>query len=367
MSPAMRRKIRLQNPWSFLNVTLSPEDVEQDEKVSNQQLVLLARESLDRILAADAFDTDTGPAIYLYELSTDKHTQTAVIADIPVADYESGHVKIHEQVRTHRAELLAEHLYQLGVSSSPIALTYRNTRTLAGLISHCQNARRPTLRIPATHGVQQTVWTITDPLTIDQFVNGFSSLTLYIIDGHHRAAASTSVSKKVNGEPAQRLFGAMFPHDSLKLQGFNRWLLRDEQFDPAGLSETLRVQCSASTLASFQPPRQGEIVTYINGAWQLVVLPENNQFDSQQLFEQIFSSILNIQAPDDPRIINIPGDQPITELQRLVDQQGAAGFVMAPLTIDDFITAADQNILLPPKSTYFTPKVQSGLFLRSIR
>ncbi len=361
MTPQQRRSLRLANPWSFLNVTLSPEDI--SEPVTQAQLLTLARESLDRILATGAFDTTTDPALYVYRLRGERHEQTGLIADIAIADYANGAVRIHEQVREHRAQLLAEHMFQLGVSSSPIALAYQNSSHIASLM-HQIKSQQPTLVIAPEYGVEQTVWRVSDPAAVSDFRAQFREKTLYIIDGHHRAAASLAVHERAPSAQSSHLFGVMFPHDSLHLRGFNRWIAQPADGDLKRLSELLDKLRAAK--GPYRAPANGETSIYLNQQWWRAPLPGDG-FDSQKLFDQIFTPCFGLTAPDDPRIINLPASDDVTELQRAAAGESSAAFVLAPLTIEAFMQAADSQVLLPPKSTYFVPKAQSGVFLRDLR
>ena len=361
MTPQQRRAIRLANPMSFLNVTLSPEDVA--EPVSNEQLLELAHQSLDRIVAAGAFNTTADPALYLYRLRSDSHEQTGLVADIPVADYVSGAVRIHEQVREKRAQLLGEHIFQLGVSSSPIALAYRNTTDLARLVEQ-GIAQPPTLSISPDFGIEQTIWRITDPATVSQFQSRLKGQTLYIIDGHHRAAASLAAYERAPSEQSSRLFGVMFPHDSLRLRGFNRYIKRCRACDLQRLADTIAKL--GGTAGRYQSPVTGETLVYTGKQWWSVPL-QGPGFDSQKLFDQMLAPCFELSAEDAPDIVNVPASDDVTDLQASVDCAGSAGFVLAPLNIEQFMDAADKQILLPPKSTYFVPKAQSGVFLRYLR
>ncbi len=361
MTPQQRRAMRLANPLSFLNVTLSPEDVA--EPVSNEQLLLLARQSLDKIVATGAFETAADPALYLYRLRSESHEQTGLVADIPVADYVSGAVRIHEQVRERRAQLLGEHIFQLGISSSPIALAYRNTTDLARLIEH-GIAQTPTLSISPDFGIEQTIWRITDPATVSQFQSRLKGQTLYIIDGHHRAAASLAAYERAPSEQSSRLFGVMFPHDSLRLRGFNRYIKQCTAGDLQRLTDAIGKLGGTSGL--YQSPVCGETSVYMAKQWWSVPL-RGTGFDSQKLFDQILAPCFKLTAADAPDIVNVPASDDVLDLQSSVERAGSAGFVLAPLSIEQFMDAADQQILLPPKSTYFVPKAQSGVFLRYLR
>lgn len=363
MTPDQRRTIREQNPWSFLNVTLSPEDISADGDVPNEKLIALARDSLDQILAANAFESDL-ECLYIYRLHRDGHTQTAIVADIDLADYESGQIKIHEKIKQQRAELLAEHLQSLGVLSSPIALTYRNNPDLTELMQRC-TTDLPLVTIEAQFGVVQTIWRLTDAKVITEFKTAFSDKTLYIIDGHHRAAATLAASKLYKTNQSKQLFGALFPHNELKLLGFNRWI-KPSVVRAAITSDTLLERYNAKRLSGYKPAEKGEAVIYIGKHWLSILFEQSKSTDASELQTQILQPIFSIDPADQSSIENLAGNQPHQNLCDLVDKNGGVGVFLAPLKIEEFLAIADSEELLPPKSTYFTPKIQSGVFLRFI-
>lgn len=365
LTPERRRAMRLANPWSYLNVTLSPEDIDENEPVSNEQLLVLARESLDRILASPAFATPSRDAFYLYQLRTDNHVQTGLVADIPISDYQNGHIRVHEQVRQERAALLGEHLFRLGVSSSPIALTYQSSESLDQLFNQCTQ-QQAELIIPAQFGVEQSIWRIEDANTVARLQREFTARNLYIIDGHHRAAASLSAHLAEPGPGTRHLFGVMFPDNALQLLGFNRWIKNQPGTNIKDVEEKIRQLPGATRTNQFACPDQGQVAIYVDSQWWTASLI-GDDFDTQKLFDQILQPCLGLSKTDDTRQVNLPGDKGHQQLQNLVDTQGGTGFVLAPLTTKQFMQASDQNILLPPKSTYFIPKAQSGIFLRYLR
>ncbi len=373
LTPEQRRETRLANPWSFLNVTLSPEDLSvnrQDinpRQISHTELITLARESLDRILAASAF-SETQPCFYLYQLKRDQHTQTALIAELSADSYASGQLKIHEQIKPERAELLAQHIKELGVISSPIATTYRNNTHITELIDNCLTGEA-ILTLPTLLNVEQSIWKISDPLLINRLKDAFDAHPLYIIDGHHRAAATFSANQKLDKNSAAiPLFCALFPHDQLQLLGFNRWIKPEIPLN----IELLLKHPQCEVIDSFESPAPSIVTIYTNSTWlKLKLQPPRGKdpaesTDAALLQTEILSPVLGILNADDPAIINIPGNHPVEELCEAVDQSGGIAIFVAPIGIELFLEIANSNAVLPPKSTYFTPKVQSGIFLRSM-
>lgn len=370
LTPEQRRDARLANPWSFLNVTLSPEDISIDPDssadVSVDQLITLARESIDRITTAGAFNKP-GNVFYLYQLQKNEHTQTALVADVAAADYDSGSIKIHEQVQPDRANLLAEHMMRVGVVSSPIAMTFRTTPDIDRLLTLCLS-QPATLTITAGLNITQKIWQITDTGITGQFVQAFKNHALYIIDGHHRAAATSAVNHKFKHmiQAPLPLFSALFPQNELKLLGFNRWIKPDSNTVTA---EKLLTRSNCNSINGYRAPEQSELIIYTQGQWFSFQLSRQRKSspDVVLLQSQLLQPFFGIENDNQSKIENISGTQDPLELSRKVDRHGGTAIYLAPLTVDQFLDIADTDSLLPPKSTYFTPKVQSGVFLRSTK
>ncbi len=373
LSPSQRRETRLANPWSFLNVTLSPEDVASRpgsphiSEVSNDQLIALAQESLDRITTAGAF-ADAEDCLFLYSLQRDDHCQTALITEVATSNYETGQIKIHEQIKQSRADLLAEHISKLGVISSPIAMTYRNNKEISALITQARTTE-PVLKLGVKTAVKQTLWKITDPTLINRFIQAFKAEPLYIIDGHHRAAATQTANNRndLHQSNPLPLFSALFPHDELKLLGFNRWINPEDQ--PLNIDSISKLP-AAVIVPEYAPPTQGQLTIYIDKKWFQFSLHSSassqaDNTDAALLQAQLLAPLFGITQGNDHRITNIPGNQQPKILCDTVDKYGGIAIFIAPMSIEDFLSVANSNDLLPPKSTYFTPKVQSGIFLRS--
>lgn len=372
LSPAQRRETRLANPWSFLNVTLSPEDLASDahstQEITNDQLVTLARESIDRITKARAF-ADPDDAMYLYQLTKGSHTQTALVADVATQAYESGQIKIHEQIQQAKADLLAEHLRRVGVISSPIAMTFRTTNLIADLFKNCLS-ETPALKIDIGTDISQTVWKISDKHMINQFISAFRERSLYIIDGHHRAAATLTANRHIkrNSNTPIPLFSALFPQNELQLHGFNRWIRPGPDKVTA---DDLAALAGCKYIDTYRAPEKTELILYTNGRWLSLNLHEQpggqNRKDTDFSLLQyiLLEPVFGIKQSDHPRIQNIAHTQGHQQLCSQADQHGGCAVFIAPLTVEQFLEIADTEALLPPKSTYFTPKVQSGVFLRS--
>lgn len=363
LTPGERRAFRLTHPESFLNVTRSPEDEEPGVPVDPAQLLREGRAALDHLLDVGAFDDSDAPALFLYRLIENGHEQVGVVGEVPVAAYASGEIRIHEEVRQARADLLADHFDVVGAASSPVALAFRGSDEIAATIDRLVK-EQPVLDFSDDTGLRQTVWRVVDPLAVADLGAALADEPMYIIDGHHRAAAAlTACERNEPGSPLEGMLVAAFPDDSLRLLGFNRWV-RDVDNDLiASLHESLPQLSPSSAMPELC---LGTVGLYARGAWYRLDLDlaSDMAFDAVAVRTELLGPIFGVERSDDPRLVNLAGDQSIEGLVETVDRLGGVAIVMAPIELDAFMAAADAGVVLPPKSTYFTPKVRSGLFLR---
>jgi len=374
LSVADRQAFRLAHPESYLNVTRAPEDEPDAATVTNAELIARGRVTLDHLLAEGAFNFSDRPRLFLYRLIAGDHEQTALVCDVPVDAYARDEIRIHEQIRAARAELLAEHLVGVGHSSSPIALTVRSTERRAALFAEV-SAADPTIDFVAPDGLRQTVWTIDNDELATSLADAFADGEAIIIDGHHRAAAAQVVAEKTGGAgPTGRMLAAIFLHTNLRMGSFHRWV-PDIAADavPEVISSLQDRYEVASEPGPFDPER-GELGVCVPTGWHRVQLaaaadssdPQERlaNLDPVVLQRDILGPMIGIVDPGaSPRLRNL-ADMTVGALGDLVRTDGGIAFAVAPLQMDDLFVVAGAGLTMPPKSTYFTPKVRSGLFLR---
>ena len=363
LTPSERRKFRDEHPESYLNVTRSPEDDPAGRGVQNHTYLAEGRATLERLLASGAF-TDVGsPAYYLYRLELAGHSQIGIVAEIAVDAYAAGDVRIHEEIRQNRADLLADHLAVVRASSSPVAVGFRGNAPLAAELERLTAAQPPVIDLRDESGLHQSIWCIDDAAEVGALSELIGDVPMYIVDGHHRAAAALTAANKAGEGHGITMFVAAFADDSLQLLGFNRWVREVPGESPADAL----VGIDSLEPVDGQPELTcGVIGLYARGQWYRCALDlaDGAHFDAVAVRDQLLGPVFGIHAGDDERLVNLAGDQPIEGLIDTVDTDGGVAIVMAPIEIEAFMAAADAGTVLPPKSTYFTPKVRSGLFLR---
>lgn len=372
-SPAERRQIVESNPYSYLGVTRSAEDLAEGDQADDEELVRRGAETLTRIMAANAFMPPEEATLYAYRLTFAGHAQTGVVGALTVAAFTDGRVLTHENVRPDRADLLARHLRDVGATSSPITLTHRTDPEVAQTLD--QASQRPAAVDHVIEEVRHQVWPLTSE-EADSVGSRLDHAVLYVTDGHHRSAAALA-GAQARPEPAfQRTLAALFPDDALRVEAFHRRVPDRQQRSAAELDAAfaqigLVQKCGTSEEARPQDRRQ--IGIYHHGLWRLLTLPEPKtqsaveRLDVELLRRQIVAEIFEIdELIPHSGVDYVPAPNGIDEVRQRCDQDGSVGFVMYPTTIEDLMAVADAGELMPPKSSYVAPKPRSGIFLRAL-
>jgi len=373
MSGAERTEYLSTHPESYTLVTRSPGDGGPHDDSSREELIELGAEALDRILALDAFEMHEQPAFFLYRLCWRGHVQLGVVGLIRSADYLGGHIKRHEQVRINRAEHLSKHFERLGVHSSPIALGYRTNRVIRGRLDDILARTEPFLKFTSGDGLEQAVWLVDGSEDCAALTTLIAPLELYIMDGHHRAAAAGALSQRVGSPRGDHMLAVLFADDRVNIEPFHRRVTLDEDADVDAIAATLidRLSLTESPeLVDSLPGAVGHIGAYLNGTWMCGPLPDPasdsplDAIDPVRLQNQVFGPILNIDPEGAARRISYFLDD--ADRNDLVNGLGEREilFVLRAVTPAEVFAVADAGLDMPPKSTYVTPKPRSGVFLR---
>jgi len=380
LSAEERRRHLAEHPHSYLAVTRSAEDLAEEGWADPAaEAVQVCREALDRLLADDVFGPARPPAFYLYRLEEGGHTQTGLVCGVDTACYDAGMVRIHERVNQARASQLARHLRLVGAQSSPIALAFRSAPAVREIIGRVTATSPPFLDIDEG-GLRQRLWAVDRPHDIATAVGALSSLPVYLIDGHHRAAAA-SADRREFGHDHHLMLSVLFPADELRNQAFHRALRGvDGQELVDRLSERFPVReaagpgdvvaRTADELALAVAPGSAAALE-VGGRprWLLVGLPagDRGDIDPVRLSHHVLRPILGIdESGADPRLSYRPGPDDRDAVESLRVEPGEALFLMRPVPPSTLLAASDRGEVMPPKSTYFEPKARSGLFVRLI-
>ena len=375
LSPLQRRALVAANPYSYMNVTRSREDLFDNSDLSPDDLVGEGAAALTRLLNANAF-IDTGrPALYLYRLTYKQGMQTGVVCTVPVRGFGDGRIRIHENVHDDRATLLTSHLQGVGATSSPVAMAVRSSAELYRQMMDITSAAPAELEFGST-AVRHQVWTVPENCT-ESLTAAFANQILYVTDGHHRSAAAVRALEAEPGDPTlARTMAVVFPEDQLHVQSFHR--LATDQHDRGAedcleaLSQEAEVTPVHSSFAA-RPSGPGMAGLYLGGSWHRLELPPAvgngavSRLDVERLRLSVLGPVLGADELSQPSAVDyLPASAGFDELARRCDDENRVGFALHPLSVRDLMTVADEKGLMPPKSSFFSPKPRSGVFLRML-
>lgn len=367
LSIAQRQQFRADNPLSYLHVTRSAADEPDAATVDDATLVARGRASLDRLVEADVFAPVTAPALYVYGLSTEGHTQLGLVGEYASETFAELALP-HEGVNDKRVRLLAEHFVTVGAASSPVAAAIRDD---GGLQLDLEQAARstPILDFVAADGLHQQVWRVDDAALAERLANRLADQPVYIVDGHHRVGANRHLLSKGR---AMNLLVCVFPAPALQTLGFNR-LVKPLTVTAAEFAAHIRrrfeVRPTAPAFANNIAPEQGRVLVYLERLWHIIELDERpmsggpgirlGSLDPSVVDREILRGL-----GDSIDVAYAPNHGDLDAIAQTAEAEGTIPLVMAPVEIDDLLAVADGRLIMPEKSTYFAPKVRSGLLLR---
>ncbi len=372
------RELIGQNPLSFLRVTRPEGEFAAESTPPVKEVFERGRQNLERFIAESNLIEDVEQAIYVYRLRDGDHTQTGVVACCSISEYEHGSIKRHEKTRPDKVADRTEHMLAVGAQTGLVFLAFRGTKAIESMIADTV-VREPLYHFDCPEGVGQTVWRITD--TAD-WENAFSELpALYIADGHHRVESAKIARDRLltanphhTGDEQYNFFMAgMFPADDLRILPYNRVVKDLNGLDREAFFAAIREKFVLNESIEESPEFRGEISMYLEGEWfKLRLKPAESVgdgpieiLDVSLLQKLLLAPILGIGDPrTDTRISFVGGGRGTEELVRLVDAgEAEVAFSMYPTTINDLLSVADIDEIMPPKSTWFEPKLKDGLLI----
>jgi uncharacterized protein (DUF1015 family) len=368
-------------PNSFLHVGRSDIDLPEDIDPHDPRIYSKARETLDKFLVQGVLLRDEEPALYLYRQIMDGRSQTGIVGCVHIEDYERDIIRKHEKTRQDKEDDRTRHVVTLNAHAEPVFLTYRGTRAAEALTEQVLD-RRPIYDFTAPDRVRHTVWRVADPAPWIEALRAVPYA--YVADGHHRCASAwragkerRSANPKHRGDEEYNWFLAvLFPAAQLAILPYNR-LVRDlAGKTPAEVLAELNRVGKVTPAPDPRPRRAGSFCVYLAGSWHLVELDEKTidrgnpigSLDVSLLQDRVLGPILRIGDPrTDKRIDFVGGIRGAAELERRVDSgEMAIAFSLYPTTLDQLMAVSDAGEVMPPKSTWFEPKLRSGLFVHEL-
>ncbi|MBM4023141.1 MAG: DUF1015 domain-containing protein [Planctomycetes bacterium] len=370
-------------PRSFLHVVRSEIDLPADSDCHAAEVYAQADRNLHGMIAAGSLVRDAFPGLYLYRQVREGRAQTGIVCCVETAQYETGEIRKHEKTRPDKEDDRTRHLLATACHAEPVFLCFRDRPglvpgegTLAARMG-ADTATTPVFDFVAPDGVRHVGWRITDPAGYVAACRGLD--LLYIADGHHRsagAARAAQASAAVDPKPSHaaeygRFLAVVFPHDQLRILPYNR-VVRDL----AGMTATdfldrLRTVGNMRPAQAGIPAARGEVLVFVDGGWWSLTFPPASidrsdpiaNLDVSLLQDRVLAPLLGISDPrSDGRIEFVGGIRGTAELERRAGAEGVA-FSMHATSPDELLAVADAGEIMPPKSTWFEPKLRSGLFV----
>ncbi len=385
-SRAEAREYVSSHPGSFLAIDRAETTMPPEMDIYDDRVYKHASELLSEWIREGRFVQDRTPCYYVYAQTMDGRTQTGIVACSSIDDYDSGVIKKHENTRADKEKDRICHVDACSAQTGPIFLCYRQNCSIDAVVKKT-TAQEPTCDFLSEGNVRNRIWIISEPGDCETIRNAFDSIdSIYIADGHHRCASAVRVGKmrrQINpgytGEEEFNYFlSVLFPENELKIMDYNRVVhdlngLSGEEF-LAKVKEICDIHCPDDSRTVPVPAHKGEIGMYLEGQWYLLrIRPEMMSEDPVEgldvslLQDRILGPFLGIGDPKtDSRIEFVGGIRGTKELQDKADAMHGVSFLMYPTSIGELFDVADAGRLMPPKSTWFEPKLLSGLFIHLI-
>ena len=370
------------NPASFLHITKSEIDLPENVDVHAPEVYEQAKSNLQASIQRDTLFRESKECFYIYQLIMNGRTQTGLVCVSSVDDYENDIIKKHEFTRPEKELDRINHIKTSGAQTGNVFLAYRNNEGIDQIIEKWKKTKSPGYDFTADDGIQHTIWIISDGSICDQISSIFANEIpcTYIADGHHRAASASKVRLALGDEATEGsnyFLTTLFPANDLHIMDYNRVVKDLNGLSVTDFLKALENKFIVSTEGStaFKPAHLHEIGLYTNHQWYKLVAKEGTYtndpigvLDVTILQDNVLSELLNINDPrTDTRVDFVGGIRGLAELEKRVDSgEMAAAFSIYPVSMDQLFDIADSGKVMPPKSTWFEPKLRDGLLTHLI-
>jgi uncharacterized protein (DUF1015 family) len=365
------------NPLSFLHVSRPEIDLPNGTDIHSDTVYARAAENFENLKAEAPLIIDDSPSLYVYRLRMGNHTQTGVAACCSIDEYDSDIVRKHERTRKDKEDDRTRHMLALRAQTGPVFLTYRGRDDVNDLVIRAQQGD-PLCDFTAPDGVTHTIWRVADT-DRDLLIEAFRSVPLvYIADGHHRAASASRARAELRTNPDHDgseeynfFLTVLFPADQLQILPYNRVVKDLDGMSASQFLAELSKRFDVVGADSPTPAEKSRICMYLEGRWHSLTLPAGttnpidpiSSLDVSVLQERVLDPLLGIaDIRTDKRIDFVGGIRGTRALEEMVDDgRAAVAFSLFPVSVDELMAIADKNEIMPPKSTWFEPKLRDGL------
>ena len=374
------REVVAKEPLSFLKIDRAETQFDEQVDMYSQEVYQKAHDMLMEAIDDGTFITDSDKAYYVYELTMDGRTQTGIAACASIDDYLNNVIKKHENTRADKEQDRINHVDACGAQTGPIFLAYRANEVINGEVAKAKK-KEPLYSFTSDDGIRHQVWKISDEASVGNIEDAFAGISqIYIADGHHRAASAVKVGLKrresnpgyTGDEEFNYFLSVLFPDEELMIMPYNRVVkdlngMSEEEF-VARIKEKFIVNESSTQVS---PAKKGEFGMYLGKKWYTLTAREEilsndpvDGLDVAVLQNNVLEPLLGIHDPKtDKRIDFVGGIRGLSELERRCSEDCVLAFSMYATSISELFAVADAGLLMPPKSTWFEPKLRSGLFI----
>lgn len=370
------------NPNSFLHITKSEIDMPDDIDTHSMEVYEKAKENLDSFITKQVLFREAKPSYYIYQLVMNGKSQTGIVCGSSVDDYENGIIKKHEFTRPEKEQDRINHIKTTGAQTGNVFLAYRDVESIDVLVNQVKKDQEPMYDITANDGIRHTIWVVNNDDTISQITSLFEDEVpcTYIADGHHRAASAAKVREQsgANASKGADIFlTTLFPSNQLLIIDYNRVVKDMNGLTQDTLLENIskHFEIKANGKAAVKPAHLHQIGMYVGGTWYSLIAKEGTYtedpigvLDITILSNNILDPLLGIKDQrTDKRIDFVGGIRGLQELEKKVDSgEWAIAFSIYPVSIQQLFDIADSGNVMPPKSTWFEPKLRDGLLTHLI-
>ncbi len=374
------------NPYSFLHICRAEIDMPDDLDAYDKSVYEKAKSNIAKNLENGVFIREDRPKLYIYKQVMDGRVQTGIVGCVSVDEYQNNIIKKHEKTRVEKEIDRINHFDICNANTEPVFLTYRDDKRIRTLVEGYMNGNAPEYDTKTSDGISHTLWVIEDDALVKNLTSLFAEVpALYIADGHHRSASACKVGMKrreehpdfTGDEEFNYFMAVIFPDNDLKIFDYNRVLkdlngLSKEEFIKA--TEKAGFTVTDMGTDTYRPEAKHTFSMYLDGHWYKLVasqsiIPEDaiGSLDVSILQENLLAPVLGIADPrTDKRIDFVGGIRGLDELKRRATSDMQLAFAVYPVDISDLLSVADNGMVMPPKSTWFEPKLGSGLFMHEL-
>jgi uncharacterized protein (DUF1015 family) len=374
------RRLAQGRPYSFFHITKPEIEFPETSASGGAKVHQRGAENLHRFIAQGIFQRESEPGFYVYRLASGEHQQSGLVCAVSLSEYRRGLIRRHELTREDKEEERFQHLRALDANDEPVLLAYRRHKDIESLLGEIENnPEEYDLSLP--DGVRHTIWKV-PAARRSAIQEAFLKVpALYLADGHHRMAAACRLAEERllargdKDEPGQYCLAVLFPHHQLQILGYHRVVRDLGGLSPSQFLAKIERNFELEETGSGKPQQPHSFAMYFQGRWYRLKARSHlvlsgdiiRSLDVAILQENLLEPILGISQPrTDPRIEFVGGVHGLELMQKLVDVGWAVGFSLHPTSLDQVLAAADAGLVLPPKSTWFEPKLRSGFFLRQL-